>query len=104
MALRDLMNFDRSSNTPAYFGWDRFGRSLMSLRDEMNRLFQDVWGDEGMPTLYGGRSSFPAVDVIESDKDIKVKAELFGMEPENVDVTINEGYCIVRSIFHYHTA
>jgi HSP20 family protein len=68
----------------------------MSLRDEMNRIFQDMWGDDSMPTMFGGGASFPAVDIIESDKDIKVKAELLGMDPENVDVSINDGCLIIQ--------
>lgn len=95
MALRDLMNFDRPSSAPSYLG-DRFGRSFMSLRDDMNRMLQDFWGDEGMPSLYGSRTSFPAVDIIESDKDIKIKAELVGIDPENVDVSIVDDCLIIQ--------
>src|SRR5438876_1066437 len=93
MTFRDLVNWDRSTTLPIHRG-DRFDHPLISLRDDMNRLFQDFWGEDYLP-WYGG-PSFPAIDVIENDEDITVKAEVFGMEPDNIDVSIKEDCLIIK--------
>ena len=96
MAFRDLISRDRTSNIPVHQG-DGFGRSLVSLRDDMNRLFHDFWGEDTWPALSGfGGPAFPAVDVIENDNDFKVKAEVRGMEPENIEVSVNEDCLTIK--------
>jgi HSP20 family protein len=60
----------------------------MSLRDAMDRLFEESvvrpregamipWGDGGF-----------AVDIYETEDDVVVKADLPGMKPEDVDVSV----------------
>ena len=95
MVLRNLASRDRSFRVPV--SWDdNLGRSLMSLRDDMSRFFQDVWGDDFPTTLRSGGTLFPAVDIMESDRDFIIKAELLDMDPENIDVSINDGNLCIQ--------
>ncbi len=65
--------------------WNPAG--ALSLRDAMNRLFEDsfVWS---MPDLLGG-STFARlpVDVYTTDNDVVVKVAIPGVKPEDVEVT-----------------
>jgi len=66
-------------------------RDLLSIREEMNRLFDDFfsgwpWPERRRGLLEGEWA--PSVDVAETDQDIVVTAELPGVKQEDVDVTI----------------
>lgn len=98
MAVSDLLDWDRSFNVPVHQN-NRFGRSLMSLQDDMNRLMQEFLGEDRFasnwpPVTQGER--FPSIDVIENEKGFKIRAELPGMDSENVDVSISEGYLSLK--------
>jgi HSP20 family protein len=72
--------------------WDPF-RDLVSLQGELNRLFgrADAGGD-------GGRSSSwpPPLDVFESEDRFVVAVELPGVDPEDVDVSVEESTLTIR--------
>lgn len=60
------------------------------LRDEVDRLFDRL--PLQMPSFRFARvATVPAIDMSETDKAYKVTAELPGMDPENVDVTFEDG-------------
>lgn len=92
MAVSDLIHWGRPFNIPVRQN-DNFGRSLMSLQDDMNRLIQDFFGEESSsPVSWGeGFGRFPSLDVVENDKGFKIKAELPGIDPENVELSVGEG-------------
>ena len=63
-------------------------REAMTLRDAMDRLFDEAftrpWGMMG-----GGRgSSAPAVDMYQTDNEMVVKAAVPGMKPEDVQIAV----------------
>ena len=58
-----------------------------SLTKDFDRLFNGFTGDRTMPEVDWN----PRVDVTESDKEIHVQAELPGMDPKDIDVTLNDG-------------
>lgn len=64
---------------------------LMRFRDEMDRLFDDFFADPfGIIPFRRKESVFvPKVDVVESDKEIKVSAEIPGMEEKDIQVQLN---------------
>ena len=66
--------------------WEPF-REMMSLRNAMDRLFEDsfVRPSRLWPELE--RGELP-VDVYQTDNDVVVKATLPGMKPEEVDISI----------------
>lgn len=65
--------------------WDPF-QDLWQVREEVNRLFDHTLSR--YPALRGLRSWQPAVDMYEDDKEITVKAEIPGVEPKDVDITV----------------
>lgn len=66
--------------------------SLASLRGEIDRLFdtfvREPFGSLEWP-FAGERGWIPAVDLAEDDREVTVRAEVPGMKPEDLDVTIS---------------
>jgi HSP20 family protein len=64
---------------------------LAALRGEMDRLldsfFREPFGMPDWPQWATGRWS-PAIDVAENEKELTVRAELPGIDPKDLDVTV----------------
>ncbi len=76
--------------------WDPF-RDLLSLQERMNKLFEESLlqtGKERQEISIAGWS--PSVDVMESDEEIILKAELPGIELKDVEVLINDNILTLR--------
>ena len=65
---------------------------LFSLRSEIDRLFEDTLGGSGTTR----RGWVPAVDVREGTQEYTFELELPGIEPDQVDVTADNGVLTVR--------
>jgi HSP20 family protein len=64
-------------------------RDLLSMREEMNRLFDNFftgWPERRKGLLEGEWA--PSIDVAETDEEIVVTAELPGIKQDDVDITI----------------
>ncbi len=68
--------------------WEPF-MDLVSLQEKMNKLFEDT------VSPYAGKGAeiptgtwYPAVDILETDKDIVIKAELPGINLSDVNLEI----------------
>ncbi len=61
------------------------------LRKEIDNIFDNLFkGFEMEPYFSGRRDGFiPSVDVVEDDKEIRVSAELPGMDEKDIEVTLN---------------
>ena len=70
----------------------RHGR-FYDTQSELNRLLDETFGGSGQ--LQRGRMVqhewVPSVDVVRKDGDLIVRAELPGVKPEDVDITVHEG-------------
>jgi HSP20 family protein len=69
--------------------WDPF-RDFLDIQNELGRAFQRTFG-EGVKT----GAWVPAVDVYEQDKEIKIKADLPEMRPEEVEVSYEDDHLII---------
>ena len=80
-----------------------------SLRNEMDRVFDRFAGGFGMPSLRRMfdfehvprvEGSFtlaaPAIDIAENETAYKITAELPGLEPSNVDVTVSGDSLVIK--------
>lgn len=68
--------------------WDPFG-DLLDLNRQITKFF-----GQGHPRELG--NWIPAVDISERDNRLVVKAELAGVSPEDVDVTIDNGLLTIK--------
>ncbi len=70
---------------------------LAAFHEEMNRLFDDFWRDfDGIGSSLMPSSGFPRVEVIETERDVRVEAELPGMDEKDVDITLHNGILTIR--------
>jgi HSP20 family protein len=76
--------------------WSRSTGLLQPLRQEMDELFQRFF------SLAPGNGSAaletwaPSVDVEESEKEIVVKADLPGVDPKDIDISIVDGSLVLK--------
>jgi HSP20 family protein len=66
---------------------------ILTLRNEMNRLFDEFFRDpfslSPFEAFTSQLSNFtPRVDVVETDKEVKITAELPGVDEEDIDITL----------------
>ena len=71
--------------------WDPF-RDLLGLQNEMTRLFGRAYGED----VEGARSWAPPIDIYETQDAYRVVAELPGFNPDEVDVTVNDGTLTIK--------
>jgi HSP20 family protein len=62
---------------------------IFGLRREIDRLFEDTFARDG-------NAWTPAVDIKETEKDIRVELELPGLKPEDVEITAENGVLTIR--------
>jgi len=101
MALRDLIPWSRQENRlPAAVGaeHDRSDHPLLSLHRDVNRLFEDVFRGFGAPSLgsFDRNLAWPHLELGETDKEIRVTAELPGLEEKDVDIIVEDGALTLR--------
>lgn len=63
-------------------------RDLRSLQDEMNRLFSSTFTRGGSDEQMFGGAWNPNVDIYENKDNIVLEAELPGIKPEDVNISI----------------
>jgi HSP20 family protein len=62
---------------------------IFGLRREIDRLFEDTFARDGS-------SWTPAVDIHETESEIRVDLELPGLKPEDVEITAENGVLTIR--------
>lgn len=71
---------------------------VLALHREMNRLFDDVFRAFDAP--FGGMSSWhsawPKVEISETDKELRILAEVPGMDEKDIDLLLEDGMLILR--------
>lgn len=104
MNMRDLIPWNRGGGTtqaqPGYQTPSVFqneGESpFLALHREMNRLFDDAFRSFDSPALFGRMPTWPSVEVSDTDKEVRVAAELPGMDEKDVEVFLEDGGLTIR--------
>jgi HSP20 family protein len=73
--------------------WDPF-RDLMSIQNEMNRLFGRTYGGDLGESTRGAWT--PSLDVYETQEKFVIIMELPGVSPDNVDISVEDSTLMVR--------
>ena len=95
MALPSLRRSgrERGELLPSRDIWEPFG----SLRRDMERVFEDFSRDFGWgPPATAGMVGAPRVDVSETDTELKIEAELPGMDEKDVEVVLSDGRLTIK--------
>jgi HSP20 family protein len=75
--------------------WDPF-RDLLSIQDEMNQVFRRATGQGGQGEASEGRLWAPAIDISERKDAYIVTAEIPGVRPEDLDVSLEDGVLTIK--------
>ncbi len=75
--------------------WDPFD-DLASLRESMDKLFDEFFTRR--PAQHAGAPVVwqPAIEAYETDHDVVVRAELPGIDPNNVDITVTQDILTIK--------
>lgn len=94
MTLRELIPFTKKSIPVKRDREDPF--SL--LRHDMDSLFDEFFRGFDMEPFFGRRSTrfSPSVDITENDREIRVSAELPGMDEKDIDITLNHDSLTIK--------
>jgi HSP20 family protein len=97
MTMRDLIPWGRGRSVPAPRFEDQ-NSPFLTLHREMNRLFDDFFHgfDWPLPSRFGWSGGWPHVDVGETEKEVKVVAELPGLDERDVDVMLHDGVLTLK--------
>lgn len=74
-------------------------RDFMSLRDGMDRLFEDRWVSPGNWLTWSSTTStnFLPLDIYETPDDLVVRAVVPGVSPDGIDIQFQAGVLTIRA-------
>lgn len=99
MTVRDLMPWGRSNNRAPGVYRESDENPFLSLHREVNRLFDDVFrGFESLPAerSNGFNGGWPSVEISDDEKEIRVTAEVPGMDEKDIELLLQEGVLTLR--------
>ena len=97
MTIRDLIPWNRGGRDIARRGED----PLLMLHREMNRLFDNAFhgfdmAPWGPGRFFNGDAGWPNIEVSETDREVKVIAELPGLTENDVEVALANGALVIK--------
>ena len=92
MAIRDLV--PRRRGLPAR--QDRDQDPFVALRQEMDRVFETFWDRGALSPWSQDAAFYPQVDVFETDQEVRVEADLPGLEAQDVDLSVSRNVLSIR--------
>jgi len=102
MSVRDLIPWGRNNgNQVSTTLRDDDRDPFLSLHREVNRLFDDVFRGfgSGLPAFGRGSGfspSWPSVEISDTDKEIRITAEVPGLEEKDIEVLLNDGVLTLK--------
>ncbi len=79
----------------AIIRWDPF-RDLITLREKMNRLFEDAVTSRGEDKDLISSAWTPAVDIYENENELVLTAEVPGLEEKDVEIRIEDNTLSIK--------
>jgi len=73
----------------AIIRWDPF-RDIVTLREKMNRLFEDAVTARGEEKDMISSTWTPSVDIFETENELILTAEVPGVEEDNIEIKIED--------------
>lgn len=71
-------------------------QEINKLRRDMDRLFSRLWDDFGMPHFTRPSRNIPFIDLSETEDDLILKAEIPGLNPEDLDIYITDDILTIK--------
>lgn len=102
MNVRDLIPWGRKaeSHPVPYRDHDYSYSPVLALHREMNRLFDDVFRSFDLATPFsagsGWSAGWPSVEISETEKEIRVLAEIPGLDEDDVELVLEDDALVLR--------
>ena len=64
--------------------------------ENLPEMMEDFWHDPFRSFFFGREEAYPVVDMFESDKEITVTAELPGMDPGEVSISLDRNRLTIK--------
>src|SRR5689334_4692191 len=96
MSMRDLIPWGRDQNVSTSRSTDNTN-PFWALHREMNRILDDFSRSFDVPMLSQGWSTgWPHLEVSETENEVKVVAEVPGLEEKDIEVTLHNGMLTLK--------
>jgi HSP20 family protein len=100
MSVRDLIPWNRGNDqAPTIFRGEDMD-PFLSLHRNVNRLFDEVFRGFDSPSVFGRitprNGVWPSAEFSETDKEIRVTAEVPGLEENDIEVLLEDGVLTLR--------
>jgi len=100
MNMRDLIPWGRTMSQAPTLYRDQEQNPFSTLHREMNRLFDEAFRGFELPRslgrMTGWATAWPSVEVSETDGDIRVVAEMPGLEEKDIEVLLDGDMLTLR--------
>jgi HSP20 family protein len=73
----------------AIIRWDPF-RDMVTLREKMNRLFEDIYSRRGEDKDIAATTWAPSVDIYETESELVMTAEIPGVDEKDVEIKVED--------------
>jgi HSP20 family protein len=99
MSIRDLVPWNRGRDVTIRRGEE--ANPFLALHREMNRLFDDVFrgfdlAPFGFDRGFDRMTGWPNIEVSDTDKEVKVTADLPGLEEKDVELELANGVLAIK--------
>ena len=71
-------------------------RDMVTLREKMNRMFEDAFAGKGEDKDMAPSSWAPAVDIYETENEIVMTAEIPGIDEKDIEIKIEDNTLTLR--------
>lgn len=79
----------------AIIRWDPF-RDLVTLREKMNRLFEEAFTSRGEQKDLAAGTWTPSVDIYETETALILSAEIPGIEEKDIEIKIEDNTLVIK--------
>jgi len=79
----------------AIIRWDPF-RDLVTLREKMNRLFEDYYPARTEEKDMVASTWAPSVDIFETENELVLKAELPGIKEDDIEIKLEDNTLTIK--------
>ncbi len=79
----------------AIIRWDPF-RDLITLREKMNRLFEEAFTSRGEEKDLVSSTWTPSVDIYETEQSLVLSAEVPGLKEDDIEIKIEDNTLTIK--------
>jgi HSP20 family protein len=96
MSVRDLIPWgSKNTSAPSVYRTEQVS-PFLALHREMNRLFDETLRSFNAPGIFRAVPSWPDIEISDAEKEIRVSAELPGMQEKDVEVLLEGDVLTIR--------